>query len=251
MEIEVDPGKRRAFFREFSLKHLPEFRTQKKFGLFERENSSRKHNAPEHMLVVATRVLTLANMVGLGPETTNTLVKGALLHDAYKAIERTLTQPLRFSWESFEIAGRAETDSLREIGINPELIDMAQAGGHPINNMQTILEKGDPELTEADKAKLILYFVDMATSGTDWAVTDPISTRLNRDRTKYTRFQKSAVGKINGHPDEGGFDAMERTGKEAEKRLAHMFSRQIGHNIDPDKLLLLVDKNIQQQINTE
>lgn len=250
-----------VFFKNLGLELRQAVGVQKKFGLFEKKlvttNSQdhapkktleRKHQAPEHMLVVTARTKVLADWLGLSSKTTYDLSLAASLHDAFKAQEREITARAGFNWDSFRVAEVAEGEALLKLGVSKELIELSSAAGHPINEAQKKLEQVD--LSESDWAWIILHYVDMASRGVEWATYDPIEARLSHDEKLYTGFDESAVGKIEGHPDERGFEAMRRTGKGAQQRISTELSSRQGREIDPKNLLLMVDKEIKRRIET-
>ncbi len=210
------------------------------------KTKERIHQAPEHMFVVTARVQILAEWLGLSEEVTQQLMKAAALHDAYKAIERAITKPLRYTYQSFRIAEAAEIASLREAGVSGELITLQNAGGHDWGTATELIE--DDDLMDEGWAWLVLYVVDMYSRGTDPATG--IHDRLANDREVYTKFHETAKGNVPGHPEEGGFDAMERTGNAALAKIAKRISERLGKEVTPEELPMLVDQELNRRIQS-
>lgn len=245
--------KKSIYFTNLGLSVREAIRLQKRFGLFEKEMFTgevkfkrRRHQAPEHMLVVTARAMILGEWLGLSSEIMQDLKLSAAMHDAFKAEEHKITKEGNFTWKSFEIAEAKETEELRKAEVSEELIDLIHAAGHPLNEAQRKIKMQN--LFEADWAWLLIFYTDNYTSGVSWANGDSIEERFGKDRVKYIGFDESAIGKIDGHPNERGFDALIRVGKEAQKKIAERLSELKGESVEPAELPVLVDEEITRRI---
>lgn len=252
--------KRRYFIRLMMSVRNEAIKLHQTFGLFEKKpvedkdklekflkRFERKHQAPEHMFMVTARVQILAEWLGLSEKVTRELTIAAALHDAYKAIERDITNPLDYTYQSFRIAEAAEVASLREMGVSEDLITLQNAGGHDWTTATELTDQDD--MMDEGWAWLVLYAIDMYSRGIE-PVTS-IHDRLTNDRRFYTKFDETAKGNVPDHPEEGGFDAMERTGNAALVKIAKRISERLGGDVDPEQLPLLVDKELRRRIEEE
>lgn len=175
-----------------------------------------RDNVTKHCLVEVARVETLASMVGLSPSMTQSLKKAAMLHDLFKKDEKNIvTNKDKYpvpTWEAFDESKRHEDLLINKFKeeerywLDDEIVYLMWSIWHTslIDTKNILLKSQKEELTDLEKAFLILHYVDDFTrddkraekAQQDWEslINDfDLRMRQNNDHPRYQQLNEDGV----------------------------------------------------------
>jgi len=83
-DAEAFKEKRTKYFQQFTLRHLPEMREQRRYGLLLEEGSEGWRNVVRHEVLSAVMTETLSELLGRTQEETERITHFSLIHDVDK-----------------------------------------------------------------------------------------------------------------------------------------------------------------------
>lgn len=215
-------------------------------------------NVSEHCLVEIARVSVLSEMIGLPGPVKKDLEVAAGLHDVHKKQQKAIVTKHGLSYESFDLAAEMSQEELIKAGFNISVVDIAGAvGSESLHEVEILLEKS--ELTDLEKAQLIMHYVDDYTINADWATPtetsggrkiNALDKRMdaNEANERYKLLNEEGRTHFNG---ETTYEAQRRVGHIVENRLAQFIQKSSGRTVDPLDLPTLVDADIKTKISKE
>lgn len=247
---------KRTYFINLGRTVYNAFQAHQEQGLQDRNTEGAKDwgNVSEHCLVEVARVKALGKAIGLSEETIMDLKTAAMLHDFFKKEEKSIVTAEGLHWESFEHANEQADQKLREYGFNEKVIGLTNAVGHSsLVETENILHKAD--LSEQDKAFLILHYTDDYTIGTDWVTPverqspdeNDLDIRINKNEAnpRYIVINQEAKEHLQGRTL---WQAQRTIGHTVERRLADLLDEK-GTRVSPLKLPEYVDSQIKSEIS--
>ncbi|HSX42976.1 MAG TPA: hypothetical protein VLF59_02720 [Candidatus Saccharimonadales bacterium] len=211
-----------------------------------------------HCLVEGARAAILGTMLGLEGGQVHDLQKAAVLHDSFKGQEVVRMLEQKPSWDSYAEAQVAAHDSwLATPGrFSEDVIDIASSVAHEsISDMEELLAKSDDELTDLDKAKLAMHYLDDYTVEDYWAEPavdgqNDLDRRMtkNENNERYRALNEAGREYFDG---ETAYQAQRRNGHAVETRLAALIKKAQGlpeAAFEAIDLPVIIDNNIKQAL---
>ncbi|KKQ75915.1 MAG: hypothetical protein US96_C0002G0028 [Candidatus Woesebacteria bacterium GW2011_GWB1_38_5b] len=237
-------------------------------GLREKSNGKREwRNVTDHQLVVLARCMKMGRLLGLDTEILTDLGTAAACHDFSKAMEKQYKaqdQHGGISWSEYrEVVSKPSEEAMRRYGIAERAITISGSVGHEaIQTMATILTKKDGEVTQEDLAKMIIFYIDNYTTGSDWVrpmemLDDrPVNAMTARINKNISNPKLQNLNKLVGLSEtERAFFGRKNmsqvqleVGRSIEDRLARMLSQKLGVNVDPISLPEFIDNKLIEEI---
>jgi hypothetical protein len=138
-------------------------------GLLEKkDDGTRKHMAPEHMITVMTGCKALGELLGLEEQDIRDLVLIGAVHDVNKDIEFKLVRAgindpaAGYGQKGYDLAGDISEQKLRFAGVPEEIVEAHDKTGHAsCPEVEKLLQDTvDKVLSPADVKALVLHYVD-------------------------------------------------------------------------------------------
>lgn len=251
-----DSKAKTTYFAALAAGTISAFRQHVREGLWARIDGKRDWgNVSEHCLVEVARAGVLADLVGLSDSSKKDLKVAAGLHDVHKKIQKKIVTKHGLSYDSFELAAQTSHDALVAVGFKQDIVKIAGSVGHEsLHEIEPLLAKD--ELSDLEKAQLIMHYVDDYTVNADWAkptsITDgralnDLDRRMdnNEANERYKVLNEEGRDHFSG---ETSYQAQRRIGHLVEQRLASLIMMHSGKEVDPLDIPILVDNNIKTQI---
>lgn len=256
--VDFTDQQKTSFFSNLAARTSSAFKEHAREGLWARTAEGNRDwgNVSEHCLVEVARVGIIADLIGLSPAGKKDLQVAAGLHDLYKKQQKEIVTQRGLSFESFEFAAQESNRGLINAGFSEEIVGISGAVGHEsLDDITTILEKDD--LTETDKAKLAMHYVDDYTINANWVQNSEIKDGTkyndldrrmdaNEGNERYKVLNEEGRKHFNG---ETAYQAQRRVGHLVEQRLASLIQEATGTEVDPPDLPMLVDEEIKSRIS--
>lgn len=259
--------KKRQFFARLGLEMREVLKQHKIHRLWERDEKGESwRNVSEHCLVETARAEVFAEMLRLSDNLKKDLKLAAALHDFLKREEIEVIKGALKSeepiWDILEKHDKEELKTMRQTGIEENIIYIARAPGgekEVLSLMLEILDKQGP-FSDNDVACLLLHYIDDYTRGSEWAdsaETVPIRGRINEfDRRidknesnpNYKRLNEEGTGWFK--EGETAFQAQRRIGHLVEGKIAELLKERSGIDIDPLDLPEFIDNEIRGKIKS-
>ncbi|OGY12682.1 MAG: hypothetical protein A3A58_00265 [Candidatus Blackburnbacteria bacterium RIFCSPLOWO2_01_FULL_41_27] len=151
VETSTDTLGKRKYFSELVASRLSLMKVAKEGGILGTVQDRQRgkdiwRNVAEHQLVQASACEVLGDFLGWDKERTSKLVDAALVHDWDKPFQSTGLRKIngrvasgeisdedggKVKYDFFEESEEHSTDGMRRFGVNPEVIKIASADGHP------------------------------------------------------------------------------------------------------------------------
>ncbi len=253
---------KRHYFVDLASRNATALKLHQQQGLWERTSDGKRDwgNVSEHCVVETARVGAIADMIGLPKEVKKDLQTAAALHDVYKKGEKEHMAKKGLSWESYDEAGVQSDEVIRDAGFSDTVAKLASSVGHStILETETILGKSDDDLTDFEKAWLVMHYTDDYTINSDWAARaehrqdgttiNDVDRRIDKNEanSRYTVLNEAGRAHFNG---ETSFEAQRRVGHQVEQRLANLIAENSGIEFNPIHLPEIVDNLIREEIMT-
>lgn len=254
---KIFTDQRKSYFSALSTRTFSAFKYHVNEGLWVADEEGRDwKNVSEHCLVEIARVDVLANMVGLSGSIKKSLEVAAGLHDAHKKKQKAFVEMHGLTFASFELAAKESQGELTNTGLfEINVVGIAGAVGHEsLDEIIPILAK--TELSQLDKAMLIMHYVDDYTIEANWAKPTERGDGINKNdldrrmdknasHKRYKKLNKEGESYFNG---EKTYDAQRRIGHLVETRLAQLIQEATGEELDPLDLPTLIDAEIKNRM---
>lgn len=241
---------KRDLFSRLALRNKNVVRVHKNQLWGKKEDNKRDWgNVSEHCLIVAARCVMLAEQIWLSWEIIRDLEKAWLLHDAFKKSEVMMTKQEK-SWNKFDEAWRKEDELMQEYWDISENVRFLRSGsGHSsLKKTQEILTKAEAqELSDLEKAFLILHYVDDYTINDTWVESwvDQLKDRVEHNEKNPNYHQLDEDGRM--HFDgRTTFDIQLEVGRGVEEYLMKQYVVDIPKNAI--EIPHIVDEGIRNKI---
>ena len=281
MEVLVKPrdedfvfaAQKQAFFDGLKKQVEPAMALHEANGLWNPEDDW--SNVTDHCLLQAARVGVMADLIGLDEEVKQDLVLAAAVHDAYKKEEVTKLRADGLSWDSYMSAQVEAEEQLKQTGFSAAVIEIARSVAHEtVPDMWAILQEvyeSQPdafdvskiELSDIEKAKLIMHYSDDYTVEAEWAKMSPAGDDPDsagpmgplEERMRYNETnEKYQVINVAGTAWFGGaktYVAQRAAGIEVERLLTDMINKRNGTDIRPEQLPIYIDQIIVRKMQSQ
>lgn len=148
------------------------------------------NNVTQHCLVVAARAEELWEKIWLSEEMIHSLMQAAILHDVGKEMEKNIVTKNGLDWNAFDLAWEKQAQILEERWYDANVVYLSGGAGHTaLEEVREILQKWEGNISEREKAFLILHYID---NYTVWDTefedgTDPLKKRIqnNKNNERY------------------------------------------------------------------
>lgn len=249
------------YFSDIAIGAIGAFALHRERGLWSRTPEGKRDwgNVSEHCLVEAARVGIFADLLGFSADLKDDLVKAAAVHDFYKKDEVAKLRANGTSWEAYADAQQEAKVILDTSSLSQRAVRLATCVGHEtIPEAEELATK--PDLTDEDKAWLVMHYADDYTVNAEWAKPATLEEgKLVNDLTRRMQQNKQNAqpgGKYEGihragveHFGEPTYDAQERVGELVQGRVAALVSASIGQTIEPAYLPEYIDSHIAERIS--
>lgn len=248
-------AQKRNYFSELAGSLTSAFAVHQAQGLWKRtpEGSRDWGNVSEHCLVEAARVGVMADLLQLPSDVKRDVQLAAALHDHYKKGEKEIMTAHGLSLESYDQAGEASAQVIRDAGFSEQVTELASSVGHAtVIQAEALATK--PELTDYDKAWLAMHYCDDYTVNAEWAAPSEFTATGQRINDLDRRMDKNEANPryaVMNQPDQNGrtiYGEQRRVGHLVESRLADLISHQTGQEIPPVDLPTIIDGYIYSAI---
>src|SRR3989344_1031447 len=253
--------KKGAYFGALFLRNWHAFQLHKREGLWIKVDSGKRDwgNMSEHCAVVAARAGTVARMLGLSPKTERELEQAGSLHDLSKKRQKITVTGAGLSYESFDKAAEESESLLLSLGIGKEIVEIAGSCGHEalLGTINPTLKIPVNQMSELDKAKLVMFYVDTYSMGSGWVT--PASTldgqgendldrriASNEKNPRYTTLNEAGRIHFDGKTS---YQAQLSAGKQVQSLITYLINQRTGGNTYPINLPEEIDKRIKDEIS--
>ena len=244
------------YFSQLAIKVKEMLKFHKVAGLWERKGEKRDWgNVSEHCLVEVARADVFAEKLKLTDAVERDLVLAAALHDFFKKAEKEMAVAGKLNWELYERSGQAQTQSLVDAGVKPEIIKLVNSVAHSaLADMEKLLRKD--QLNDEEIAALIMHYIDDYTVNAEWAELadqtgkNDLDRRLDKAESnpRYEQINKDGIGRF--RENETAYQAQRRIGHDVEARLAELIIEKSGEIINPRDLPTVIDQEIKNKIES-
>lgn len=237
VETSLDTLRKRKYFSDLVASRLSLMKVAKEGGILGTVQGRRRgkdiwRNVAEHQLAQAAACETLGELLGWDNPRISKLIDAALVHDWDKPFQSTGLRKIndsiasgevshgeggKIKYDFFEESEKHSTDGMKHFGVNPEVIRIASADGHPA--LPRVLS-GNSSLEER-----VFHYIG---SITDQDKILPLDERINNLESNARYMMMSEYGRQMPWTD---------------GRALFEIQREVGHRIEGEIVDLLLKRD--------